>query len=369
MKIQKLIVAGMFWGVSLWANQTFEPSRTCKECHPKIYEEFQSSQHRNASIFKDEIHAAVWKKHPKNLKMQSYGCARCHTPAAKNLEALVAEHNGVVPDANDTTQAEGVSCAYCHRIEGIEHGEKLNKNIIARAPKAYFGTRREHIKSPFHKILTNSEHFNNGNVCIGCHSHKKNKFGMNVCSTNIKNELDGANCVSCHMPKVEGSVSTLRETKRHTFHGFPGTHTHLDMLRRYVDIELLRGIDAFDIAVNNKSSHALSLHPMRVMQLRLKVTRGEKTRSFEPVDFLRAIGADGKPTPPWLAKEIVKDTSVKANEKRVVHYPYKLRKGDRVEVTIGYYLVNPKMVEKLDLQKSEIARSFRIFKTETFTIE
>ena len=51
------------------------------------------------------------------------------------------------------------------------------------------------------------------NVYIGCHSHKKNKYNINVCSTNIDNELDSANCVSCHMPKVKGSVSNMHETK------------------------------------------------------------------------------------------------------------------------------------------------------------
>jgi len=368
--MKKLLFIVVFGAVTqIFANHTFEPSITCKECHPKIYEEFQTSQHRNASIFRDEIHAAVWKKHPKNIKLQSYGCARCHTPASKNFEALIAKKNGVVPDPKDETQQEGVSCAYCHRIEGIEHGDMLNKNIIAKEAKAYFGTRKDHIKSPFHKIRTDSEHFNNGNVCIGCHSHKKNKFGMNVCSTNIKNELDGANCVSCHMPKVDGTVSVLTKRKQHTFHGFPGTHTHLNMLSKYVDIELLNGISAFDIAINNKSSHALSLHPMRVMQLRLKVIRDGETKTFEPKNFLRAIGADGKPTPPWLAKEIVKDTSVKANEKRVIHYDYKLQKGDKVEATIGYFLVNPKIRKNLDLDKSEVATKFHVLKTQSFTIQ
>jgi len=351
------------------ANHTFESSETCKACHPTIYKEFKSTQHAKASIFEDEIHAAVWKKHPKNTKLESYACAKCHTPAASNIDALVTKHNGVVPDANNSTQSEGISCAYCHRIESIKHDWMMNVNVVSQEEKSYFGSLREHIASPFHKIKTDSAHFNGGNVCIGCHSHKKNKYDMNVCSTNVKHELYGTNCVSCHMPKVKGSVSNMNETKEHTFHGFPGTHSHQDMLGKYVGLDLNESAAAFDVIIENKSTHSLSLHPMRVMQLRVNVTRDGNTVALENKDFARIIGADGQPMPPWLAKEVVEDTAVKGNEKRVVSYDYALKKGDKVEATIGYYLVNKKMLKSLDLENSEVATKFHLFKTESFEIK
>ncbi|RRS29936.1 MAG: hypothetical protein P794_09875 [Epsilonproteobacteria bacterium (ex Lamellibrachia satsuma)] len=353
----------------LSANQTFEPSETCKKCHPAIYKEFQSTQHSKASIFDDEIHAAVWKKHPKNRELQSYTCAKCHTPAASNIDELVKINNGVVPDVNSSTQREGISCAYCHRIESIKHDRMMNINVISKEEKSYFGSLQKHIKSPFHKIKTNSAHFNNGNACIGCHSHKKNKFDMNVCSTNVNNELEKANCVSCHMPKVEGSISTLHETKEHTFHGFPGTHSHQDMLSKYAALSLQENDNGFDLLIENKSSHALSLHPMRVMQIRVKVTRAGKIVELERKNLAKIIGADGKPTPPWLAKEVVKDTAIKGNEKRILSYGYTLEKDDKVDVTIGYYLVNPKMLKGLGLKKSKVATKFNIFKTKSFEIK
>ena len=355
--------------VLIYAQPTFESSETCKSCHPTIYNEFQSTQHAKASIFDDEIHAAVWKQHPKNTKMSSYACAKCHTPAASNYDDLMTKHNDIRPDATDSTQREGISCAYCHRIESIKPGKMSNTNVIAKEGKSYFGSLKSHIESPFHKIKTDSKHFNSGNVCVGCHSHKKNKYDINVCSTNIDNELDSANCVSCHMPKVKGSVSNLNETKEHAFHGFPGTHSHQDMLTQYVDIFLKESTKTFEVTINNKSSHALTLHPMRTMQLRVKVIRGIEEIKLAHKNFARVIGSDGKGTPPWLAKEIVQDTAVKANEKRVLVYDYVLKKGDKVEVTIGYYLVNPKMLKSLDLEKSEVATKFHHFKTELFEIE
>jgi len=121
--------------------------------------------------------------------------------------------------------------------------------------------------------------------------------------------------------------------------------------------------------IDNKSSHAMSLHPMRMMQLRVKVIRDGKTIQLAAKNFARVIGVNGKGTPPWLAKEIVQDTAVKANEKKVSTYDYALQKGDILEVTIGYYLVNPKMLKSLDLEKSEVATKFHHFKTEKFEIK
>ena len=366
----KVLFSILFLLVSLLnANYNFESSETCKGCHPAIYNEFKSTQHAKASIFEDEIHAAVWKKHPKNTKLESYACAKCHTPAASNIDALITKHNGVVPDANNITQTEGISCAYCHRIDSIKHDWMMNVNVISKEEKSYFGSLKKHIDSPFHKIKTHSAHFNAGNVCIGCHSHKKNKYDMNVCSTNVEHELDGTNCVSCHMPKVKGSISTLNETKEHTFHGFPGTHSHQDMLDKYVGLEVKNSKDKFNIIIDNKSSHTLSLHPMRVMQLRVTVIRAGNRVALDNKDFAKVIGANGKPTPPWLAKEVVENTAIKSYETREVVYDYTLQKDDIVEVTIGYYLVNKKMLKSLDLENSEVATKFHLFKTENFKIK
>jgi len=52
-----------------------------------------------------------------------------------------------------------------------------------------------------------------------------------------------------------------------------------------------------------------------------------------------------------------------------VSYNYTLKQGDKVEATIGYYLVNKKMLKSLDLENSEVATKFHLFKTENFKIK
>ncbi len=341
--MKKLIL----FALATFAFAKFAPNSACKECHPIIYEEYQTSQHAKATIFKDPIHKAVWLKNPASKK-GAYKCAKCHTPAADNLKELVAP-NGIGPDPKNASQNDAVACAYCHRIEAIKEGNITNHNIISKTPKKYFGTLKDHIESPFHKIDTSNKNFLQGNVCMGCHSHKKNKFGLNVCSTNENKEIENNNCVACHMPKVPGSVSNLKERKMHTFHGFAGAHAHNQMLAKYVDISFIPHLQGFGIAIDSKAPHALLLHPARVAFVKVHVVRDGKVVWKKKDLLVRVLGKDGKPTPPWLAREIVKDTMLKANEKRVLNYPFTLQKGDKVVVVLGYMLVKPPLAKKLGI--------------------
>lgn len=347
---------------------TFASSEECKNCHTNIYDEYYTSMHGNSSPQKDPIHAAVWNKHPQNTKQNRYACGKCHTPAADNLDDMKTAGKTAPPMMDNPTHQEGISCAYCHRIKSIELHKKHNTNIITNTEKNYFGNLQEGIESPYHGIVADgNEHMKNGNVCIGCHSHKMNKHSLNVCSTNIDNEMDGANCVSCHMPKVKGSVSTLNETKQHSFHGFAGSHFHSDMLTQYVDISLLRQIDNFIVNIDNRTSHALLLHPLRTAVLKVSVTRDNAVLQLPNEIFVRVIGHNGKPAMPWSASTTLKDTMIKANEKRKVKYDFKLQKGDRIDVTLGWFLVNPKALKTLNLEKEDIATKFIEFKKTNFS--
>jgi len=363
-----LLIASSF--ILLMANDKvhyFAKNHECQTCHSQIYNEFEGSMHSHSIPQKDPIHNAVWSKHPHNKKEKRYACGNCHTPAANNLDKMKTKGKKALPDTNNITHTDGIACAYCHRIEKIEKHKKFNINIIAKQEKRYFGTRKEHTKSPFHDIATDGNMLmQNGNICIGCHSHKANKFGLNVCSTNIANEMDGANCVSCHMPKVKGSVSNMTQRKTHAFHGFAGSHFHSDMLQKYVNISLLREIDDFVVNIDNQTSHALLLHPLRVAVLKVSVARDGKIIKLKDKVFIRVIGHDGKPAMPWKASTTLRDTMIKANEKRSIKYDFSLQKGDKVDIVLGWYLVNPKAIKTLDLQDINIAKKFIEFKKESF---
>jgi hypothetical protein len=357
--------------ISIFANDAvheFAPSKECQKCHTQIYDEFYGSMHANATVDKDAIHRAVWNKQTSMTKTEQYSCGKCHTPTADNLDKMLKQGEKAMPDAANATHQEAISCAYCHRIEKIEEHKQSNTNIISKTPKEYYGAGRSSLDSPYHKIKTDeNSNFKNGNICVGCHSHNVNKAGLNLCSTNVNSEMNEANCVSCHMPKVEGSFSSIIETKTHAFHGFAGAHKNSDMLKKYIDISITRNIDNFIVNIDNRSSHALLLHPARMAVLKISVIRDAKTTELEKEVFVRVIGKDGEPAMPWMADSVIKDTMIQANEKRAVKREFKLQKGDKVDVVLGWFLVNPKALESLELQNEKVATEFKVFKKESFS--
>jgi len=205
---------------------------------------------------------------------------------------------------------------------------------------------------------------------MGCHSHKKNSHQFDVCTT----EEEGAknkdsNCITCHMPKVDGSATTVRLSKQHSFHGFAGAIVQPKLLEQYVTIDFKKSNAYFEILIKNEAPHNLMTHPLRVVQLRSTILRGTKQIPLKTETFVKVIGKDKKPSMPWLANEIVKDTMIKANETRNVKFDEILKAGDRLEVKLGYYLVNPKAVKKLNLEKEKELTKFTVLKSKYFDIK
>lgn len=356
----------------LFANNS--DTASCQKCHPTITQEFQSSMHRKSSIYDDKIHKAIWDKHPAKAKAKDdYKCAKCHTPSAKTQEE----------------QHQGITCLDCHTIIDVEKHEKANKNIYSTKKKTIYSAQKGRetekvvfkikkdswgktttIGSAYHDIDYTNDKYYTGQMCMGCHSHKQNSHGFELCNT----EEAGAktkeeNCITCHMPKVEGSATTVILSKKHTFHGFAGAHVESRMLSKHVGIALNKSADSFDVVIDNKAPHALMIHPLRVVQLRTTITRDSKAIALNTFSFAKVIGTKGKPSMPWLATEILKNNMIKANEKRVIKYNKVLQTGDKVEVILGFYVVNPKVLKKLDLDKDKEISKFTVLKSKNFTIE
>ena len=347
--------------------------QTCKKCHPTIVSEFEGSMHKKSSIYDDAIHKAVWEKSP-GMATQNYTCAECHTPNAKNEE-----------DAKN-----GITCSSCHTIKDVEEHSMKNKNVYGKDPKTFYSAEagRENDKvvykkesswlglnktttgSPYHDIDYTNEKFYNAQACMGCHSHRKNANEFMICQT----QKEGAqnkekNCITCHMPKVEGSATTLTETKTHAFHGFAGARENSQMLAKYVELEFKKLSSGFDVVVENKAPHDFMLHPLRVAELRVNLLRGGKATALKTETFIKAIGNDEGPSMPWLATKVVKDTMLKANEKKSVNYGDAVQKGDEIEVSFGYYIVNPKALKNLNLDGNKEAEKFTVLKQKTFKID
>ncbi|WP_345992400.1 multiheme c-type cytochrome [Sulfurimonas sp. HSL-1716] len=361
--------------IMLVSSVLFAKSETqaCKKCHPTIVEEFQSSLHKHASFNDDKIHKALWDRHPLHAKGK-YECAKCHAPNAKNEEDM----------------KEPFTCLSCHTITNIEHHPISDKNIYETKPKqfysaeagreneklvykektSFFGLQTGTVGSPYHKIDYRNKQFYTGEICMGCHSHKQNSHQFTLCQT----DKEGAsskkqNCITCHMPKIKGTATTIRISETHAFHGFAGARNNSEMLSKYVELSFEQNENGFSIGIKNRSPHDLLTHPLRVVELRVNLIRNGKTTALKSQKFLKVIGHDGKPSMPWIADKILMNTMIKADEKRTVAYTTHLQSKDTIEAELGFYIVNPKALGKLGLEKNEDAKKFTILKQKYFTVK
>ena len=346
---------------------------TCVKCHPTIVEEFKGSMHKNSSFYDDEIHKAVWDKHPLKAK-DDYNCAECHAPNAKAEEEV----------------KEGITCTTCHTIKDVEEHKGKNKNVYAKDAKtlysaeagresekvvykqesSWFGMNKTTVGSPYHDIDYSNEKFYTAQVCMGCHSHRENSHEFMLCETGKEGAKDKQeNCITCHMPKVEGSATTIRHSQKHAFHGFAGARKHPEMLTQYVELNFKKIGNGFEVSVENKAPHNFMLHPLRVAELRVNIIRGGKAIPLKTETFVKAIGNDEGPSMPWLATKVVQDTMLKAKEKKSISYSDALQKGDKIEVQLGYYIVNPKALKNLNLDGNKEAEKFTVLKQKYFDVE
>jgi len=366
----KILVYLLVLSSLLFANA--EDTASCKKCHPTITAEFESSMHKKSSIYEDKVHKAVWDKHPAKTK-GNYNCAECHTPNA----------------ASEEVSHEGITCISCHTIKNVEKHAARNKTIYASDKHTLFsaekGRESEVVKykttsswwgnkttvgSAYHDIDYTNEAYYTGEMCMGCHSHKQNSHQFDVCRTDEAGAKDTKeNCITCHMPKVGGTATTVRHSETHAYHGFAGARVAPSMLAKYVLLDLKKAAKGFEVTVENKAPHELLSHPLRVVQLKATLIRGTKHTPLKTHSFVRTIGTQGKPSMPWLATEVVSNSMIQANEKRVVVFDDALKSGDKIEVVIGFYVVNPKVLKKLNLQDDKELSTFTVLKSQHFTIK
>jgi len=372
MKYFYLILLSFLFSSTLIANE----SKVCQKCHPIIYGEYAKSSHKNASIYNNPIHKAMWDKHPQNEK--GYTCAKCHTPSdIKALENAKITKNSVQTD-------EAISCIYCHTIKMIEEGDESNTNILSskhrefytaekgkkgkaefKTVTSWFGLVKESSASPFHKIDYSNENYYTGNVCMGCHSHTNNEHSFDISMLDAAiSDTDKNTCITCHMPQVPGTKVTLLNTKTHAYHGIAGIYHNTKSMGNYIEFKVSKNSSGFGVKVINKSNHALFGQVYRQGILKAEIIRDKKSIELEPFIFERILAKDGKEVMPWDADTTLKDTLIYA--KRDVVFNKVLQEGDTLKLVLGVKRISESGIKKLGLENTKDISTFKILKIQKF---
>jgi len=338
-------------------------NESCKECHEDIYYEYQSSYHAK-TYFNDELHRKVANK----ASTKTYDCAVCHMPGAKNLKEIVAGERRV--NENNEDERDAISCIYCHQIAYVKKSHEFNSNIRAKNVEGYkpnmYGTLENPDDSDKHAMLNNPIY--DKNVCIGCHSHKRNKNDVLIFQT-IQDNQDATECIKCHMPLISGGPEKNNKRGRleHHSHTFDGIHS-LEMVKNAVELHAKNSSDSLTVTIVNKMPHPLIIQAARLKYLDIKIVRDGKTiwRNFKNSPTEDKQGAfylefldenDQKVIIPSNAKKRGFVNNLKAKEtKELLYNTPKIQTGDTIEVALYVVLAKPDCLNAITLKDPDLTK-------------
>jgi hypothetical protein len=188
---------------------------TCKECHPKHYEQWSGSMHAYASD--DPVFIAMNKRGQRETN-QELGdfCIQCHAPMALKL----GKARGVDFDPTALEPStRGITCYFCHNVESIAADH--NNGLVIAGDQTMRGGAKNPSDNPAHfaeydpKMASKT---NNSEMCGSCHDvvtsaavHLERTFAE--WKTTVFAIQDPANflpvtCSTCHMTPTDGVIAS-----------------------------------------------------------------------------------------------------------------------------------------------------------------
>jgi hypothetical protein len=332
-------------------------NESCKECHEDIYYEYQSSYH-SKTYFNDELHRKVANK----VSTKTYDCAVCHMPGAPNVKELVSgEHR---PSSKYVEETDAISCFYCHQIGYVKQAHARNINYLSKKPAGYkpsmFGLLEDADDSDKHEMLNNPIY--KKNVCLGCHSHKRNSHDVLIFDA-MKDNQDSTKCIKCHMPYTPGAVEKTNKKGRveHRSHDFPGIH-NTELIKDSVELSIEVKDDNLELTIENKMPHPLIIQASRLKYLEITLKRDSKViwKNFKDSPMEDKKGAfviefldenDKAVAIPAFAYKRGFVNNLKAEETRVIKYKIpSLQSGDVITASMYVVLAKPSCSDELDLK-------------------
>jgi len=342
-------------------------NHSCKECHEKIYEEFQGSQHAKG-YFNDELHRKI----ADTASKDKYACATCHMPMADNLKDLISGE--ARPDKNNKTHTDAISCYFCHTIAYVKSAHKFNINTKARQAENYKPTLYGRLHNPDdsdkHSSASNPVYAKK--VCMGCHSHKLNDNNVTIFRAMDKKQ-DSIGCIKCHMPEIEGGAEKMDKRARgqHASHKFLGIHDK-EFRKTGVDINISAEKKKLTVVLTNKMEHPLIIQPARAKFLKIEVERKSKviwqnykTDPAEDKQGYFAYSFKRDKTDIIIPATATEGSIYNLNAKETKILIYKIpsfEKGDRVTVSLYVQLAKSDCAKVIKLEDENLTKPILIKK-------
>jgi hypothetical protein len=225
--------AGCGDNVASFDREALLDPETCRDCHPRHVEEWESSMHAYASD--DPVFLAMNARGQAEAALGDF-CVQCHAP--------MAVREGATTDGLNLDEVprhlKGVTCFFCHTVEAV--GAPHNNGLILADDLVMRGGFSDAVANPFHPTAYSPLHDNtrieSSAMCGSCHDivtpagvHLERTFlEWEQSAFNRPRAKGGLSCANCHMAYEPDTVIAdfegvpLRTRHEHTF---PGIDTAL----------------------------------------------------------------------------------------------------------------------------------------------
>ncbi|MEZ5397986.1 MAG: multiheme c-type cytochrome [Bryobacterales bacterium] len=205
----------------------------CQECHPDHYREWSGSMHAYASV--DPVFRAM-EAQGQALTGGELGdfCVKCHAPAAVAL-GQVAEGADLDALSDDDPGARGVTCWFCHQVDGMA-GDPHNNPLTVADDDQMRGPIGDPVETYAHRSAASPMHdredLRSSDLCGTCHDIV-NPMGTHIERTYAEwqgsvfdraTTAGGLTCAACHMQGRDGVAAEAEgvRLRRVHDHAMPG---------------------------------------------------------------------------------------------------------------------------------------------------
>ncbi|NIR43529.1 MAG: hypothetical protein GWM93_10450, partial [Gemmatimonadetes bacterium] len=177
------------------------PSSQCRSCHASIFEQQLQSMHARSftnPVFQAQYFGELLPKVESNprLRRDARGCIACHAP----VNYILKKGNVTTPQDVDP-EMSGVTCDFCHTVEGYRHESPGNGNYISAPGDQKLGPFYYGPALSWHRRY--SELHTKSEFCAICHN-QVNRHGLEIKATFTEwrdsvYQAKGIECQDCHM--------------------------------------------------------------------------------------------------------------------------------------------------------------------------
>ena len=340
----------------------FESSTVCGECHEDIYRNWQKSLH--ALAYNNPIFLTAYRRVYTSTKGAAKKiCLKCHAPTT-----LVTGDW----DVNLPITREGITCDFCHTVAEVDMAKKPGNRFTVVPGNLKRGSIKS-TSSPHHETVF-SKNFSSSELCAACHDYK-NRAGVHIQSSytdwlGSSYAKEGKQCQHCHMPRIPGNTTNLKEKPRQPSPGAEGIPDHslahnLNTMKEAVQIKAIsvnRADDTLTLVMEIKNARAGHTIPAGTVARRLVLeartvdAAGNTIETKKRVYRKTVADINGKMIEfdgdaYMYATKVVSDNRLKPDEKRNETFTFtsKVKNIKSIEAQ-SYFHYQPPITEKTEMR-------------------